>query len=130
MPIDPSEYEYAGFWIRVWAALIDTVLFIAVTTPILGALYGWDYGYHYDSGAPFRPTEFLITWVLPAIAVILFWRYRWATPGMRVMGARIVEAKSGEAPSTNCEGWMMPRRSSHQAPMRSASSRVTPQAIG
>ena len=44
MPIDPSEFEYAGFWIRVWAALIDTFLVVLITTPILGALYGWEYG--------------------------------------------------------------------------------------
>jgi len=99
MPIDPSEFEYAGFWIRVWAALIDTFLVVLITTPILGALYGWEYGWH-GNDAPFRPTEFLITWVLPAIAVILFWRYRSATPGKMVIGAKIVDAKSGEAPST------------------------------
>jgi uncharacterized RDD family membrane protein YckC len=99
MPIDPNEFEYAGFWIRVWAALIDTFIVLLITTPILGALYGWDYGYH-GADTPFRPTEFLITWILPAIAVILFWRFRSATPGKMAIGAKIVDAKSGEAPST------------------------------
>ena len=99
MPIEPSEFEYAGFWIRVWAALIDTFLVVLITTPILGALYGWDYGRTAGDG-PFRPTEFLITWILPAIAVILFWRFRSATPGKMVIGAKIVDAKSGEAPRT------------------------------
>ena len=98
MPIDASEFEYAGFWIRVWAALIDTFLLLLITTPILGALYGWEYTWH-SGDAPFRPTEFLISWILPAIAVILFWRYRAATPGKMVIGARIVDAKTGEAPS-------------------------------
>ena len=98
MPIDASEFEYAGFWIRVWAALIDTFLVVLITTPILGALYGWEYGWQ-ASEAPFRPTEFLISWILPALAVILFWRYRAATPGKMVIGARIVDAKTGEAPS-------------------------------
>jgi uncharacterized RDD family membrane protein YckC len=99
MPIDPSEYEYAGFWIRVWAALIDTVLFIAVTTPILGALYGWNYSFDASYETGFRPTEFIVSWVLPALAVLIFWRYRSATPGKMVIGARIVDAKTGEAPS-------------------------------
>ena len=98
MPIDPSEFEYAGFWIRVWAALIDTFLVVLITTPILGALYGWEYG-RQVSDMPFRPTEFLITWILPAIAVIVFWRDRSATPGKMVIGARIVDAKTGEPPS-------------------------------
>ncbi len=98
MPIDAVEYEYAGFWIRVWAALIDTVLFIAITTPILGALYGWDYSFDSRLDAGFRPTEFIVSWLLPALAVLLFWRYRSATPGKMVIGARIVDARTGETP--------------------------------
>ncbi|HEX7438367.1 MAG TPA: RDD family protein [Caldimonas sp.] len=101
MPIDASEYEYAGFWIRVWAALIDTVLILFVTLPLLGALYGWDYAFESSvDGGTFRPTEFAITWLLPAIAVLVFWRYRSATPGKMVIGARIVDATTGEPPST------------------------------
>ena len=99
MSIDPNEYEYAGFWIRVWASLIDTVLVLLVTTPLLGMLYGWNYSFDSET-TPFRPTEFAVTWVLPAIAVIVFWRYRSATPGKMIIGAKIVDARTGEAPST------------------------------
>jgi uncharacterized RDD family membrane protein YckC len=98
-PVDPDEYEYAGFWIRVWAALIDTVLIVAVTTPLLGALYGWDYSFDAQLGGSFQPTHFFVTWVLPAVAVLVFWRYRSATPGKMLIGARIVDATTGEAPS-------------------------------
>jgi hypothetical protein len=51
------------------------------------------------------------------------------SPGsMRPIGPELyVEAMTfPSAPRTNWEGWMMPRRSSHHAPMRSASSRVAP----
>lgn len=99
MPIDPSEYEYAGFWIRVWASLIDSALVLLVTAPLLGLLYGWDTGFGLSSGSGFRPTEFIISWVLPGIAVIAFWRYRSATPGKMVIHARIVDARTGEPPS-------------------------------
>jgi len=99
MSIDPNEYEYAGFWIRVWASLIDTVLVLLVTTPLLGMLYGWNYSFDSET-TPFRPTEFAVTWLLPAIAVIVFWRYRSATPGKMIIGAKIVDARTGEAPST------------------------------
>ena len=98
MPIDDaSEFEYAGFWIRVWAALIDTFLVMLITMPIIGALYGWEYS---AIDAPFRPTEFLITWILPAILVITCWRIWAATPGKMAIGARIVDAVSGGKPST------------------------------
>ena len=99
MPIDPNQYEYAGFWIRVWASLIDTVLVLLVTTPLLGMLYGWNYSFDSET-TPFRPVEFAVTWLLPAIAVIVFWRYRSATPGKMIIGAKIVDARTGEAPST------------------------------
>ncbi|MEO7338657.1 MAG: RDD family protein [Caldimonas sp.] len=101
MPIDAAEYEYAGFWIRVWAALIDTVLVLIVTTVLLGKLYGWNYdAFDYAGNVPFRPVQFAITYLLPALAAILFWRFRSATPGKMIIGARIVDAKTGGAPST------------------------------
>ena len=101
MPLDASEFEYAGFWIRVWAALIDTVLVIALTAPILRWLYGPDYfSMSALDASAFRPTEFIVSWILPALAVIVFWRTRSATPGKMAIGARIVDAKTGATPST------------------------------
>jgi hypothetical protein len=38
--MNKQEQEYAGFWIRVGAALIDTVLILIVVTPILMSMYG------------------------------------------------------------------------------------------
>ena len=44
--------------------------------------------------------DFLISWVLPAVAIIMFWIYRSATPGKMVVKAKIVDAKTGDKPST------------------------------
>ena len=33
--MDESDVEYAGFWIRVGAAIIDTLLIVVVTYPLL-----------------------------------------------------------------------------------------------
>ena len=99
MSIDPNEYEYAGFWIRVWASLIDTVLLMLIITPIVGALYGWNDAIELQLDSGFQPTRFAVTWLLPAIAVLVFWRYRSATPGKMVIGAKIVDATTGLAPS-------------------------------
>ena len=41
MSID--SVEYAGFWIRVAASLIDSVLVVFVILPPLVAIYGWSY---------------------------------------------------------------------------------------
>jgi uncharacterized RDD family membrane protein YckC len=46
------------------------------------------------------PADFLINWVLPTVAVILFWQRKQATLGKMAIGARIVDATTGEAPTT------------------------------
>jgi RDD family len=38
-----NEQEYAGFWIRTGAALIDSILILIITVPILTVIYGTDY---------------------------------------------------------------------------------------
>jgi uncharacterized RDD family membrane protein YckC len=91
--------EYAGFWIRLGATLIDVVLLMLVTAPLLVWIYGWGY---YDNGHWIAgPADFLISWVAPAIATMLFWRYREATPGKMLLSLRIVDAETGEAPSVS-----------------------------
>jgi uncharacterized RDD family membrane protein YckC len=98
MHMDSSRLEYAGFWIRVWASVIDTVLLGVLMYPALTAIYGdayWE-GTDFIRG----PADFLISWVLPAIAVVWFWMARQATPGKMAIGARIVDANTGNNPST------------------------------
>ena len=98
MEPDPNAYEYAGFWIRVLAALIDTVLVLLITVPLVGWFYGWD-DVAFGSNDEFRPLRFTIEWLLPALATLVFWRYRAATPGKIAIRARIVDARTGGEPS-------------------------------
>ena len=66
--------------------------------PILTAFYGeayWD-GERMVEG----PMDFLLSWVLPMVAVIVFWVAKQATPGKMAISAKIVDAKTGAAPST------------------------------
>ena len=93
-----ADLEYVGFWLRVVAALIDTVLLTIIIFPILWAVYGPTYlvGDRFIQG----PVDFLVTWVLPAVAAVLFWIARQATPGKMAIGARIVDAGTGGKPST------------------------------
>lgn len=90
--------EYVGFWLRVGASLIDTVLVVVICVPLVTWVYGPQYWT--SSGLIAGPADFLITWVLPAIAVVLFWVSRQATPGKMVISARIVDATTGGKPST------------------------------
>jgi uncharacterized RDD family membrane protein YckC len=93
-----TELQYVGFWLRVWASIIDTVLMLIIIAPVVSWIYGADY---WLSGKIIQgPADFLITWVLPAVAVVLFWIYRQATPGKMAIGARIVDATTGGKPTT------------------------------
>ena len=107
------ELEYVGFWPRAVAQVVDTlwitpIVFVigkrllhaspdlmdqilsdpaSVSTSALGAEL-----------MP-SPAEFLVNGVLPALLIVAFWAYKGATPGKMLLHARIVDAKSGEAPS-------------------------------
>ncbi|MBN2178773.1 MAG: RDD family protein [Deltaproteobacteria bacterium] len=90
--------QYGGFWIRFVATLIDSILLILISYPLLLMLYGKDY---FATGTIIKgPADFLISWVLPAVAIIVFWSYRSATPGKMICSLEIVDAKTGGKPST------------------------------
>ena len=89
-----DDMEYAGFWVRTGAALIDGVLIALVTIPILLGIYGESY---FDPDSPFiqGSWDFVISYLAPAAATILFWNYYAATPGKMLIKARIVDARTG-----------------------------------
>lgn len=92
------ELEYVGFWARVGASLIDSILLAMILWPVLTYIYGWG---HWSSDKLIHgPADFLLSWVLPAVAVVIFWINRQATPGKIAIDARIVDAETGRAPST------------------------------
>ena len=91
------ELEYVGFWLRFGASIIDTILMLVIVAPMLTWIYGP--GYWMSERLVHGPADLLLNWVLPAVAVILFWNYRQATPGKMAIGARIVDAKTGGKPS-------------------------------
>lgn len=94
-----GDLEYVGFWARVGATLIDTLLVMAVTFPLLLTIYGWEYFALAQGGWFAGPAELLIRWALPAVAVVLFWLYRDATPGKMAISARVVDAETGHSMS-------------------------------
>ena len=93
-----NEQEYAGFWIRTLAAIIDTIFMLIFIIPVLFAIYGTDYWGSESFVAGFW--DFLFQYILPAITVIIFWIYKSATPGKMITGLTIVDAKTGGKPST------------------------------
>lgn len=93
-----NEQEYAGFWIRTGAAIIDIILMLIIILPVLTAIYGKDYWVSESFIQGYWDVFF--NYLLPAIVVILFWGYKSATPGKMITKLSIVDAKTGGKPST------------------------------
>ncbi|MES1941122.1 hypothetical protein T5B8_12828 [Salinisphaera sp. T5B8] len=90
---------YAGFWIRVLASLVDTILTAIILLPLMRLIYGPAF-FAVDAPLIMGPAHVLLGYVLPAVAIIAFWIYREATPGKMMVGARVVDARTGGHPTT------------------------------
>ena len=91
-----TELEYVDFWPRVGASLIDMLIIGLVTAPLQYLVYGPSY-FTVQSEEPFRGMpDFLISFVLPFVGVVLFWLKKQATPGKMVVAARVVDATTGK----------------------------------
>lgn len=89
-----QELEYVGFFPRLGATIIDTLLIVAITLPILHMYYGPEYWL--DTRWVVGRVDLLVNYVFPFVAVVWFWRARQATPGKMLIGARVVDANTGE----------------------------------
>jgi len=93
-----EDVEYAGFWIRVAAALIDTVVFVVVISIPLTFIYGADYWTTQTGVKGFW--DILFQYVLPIVLTIWFWTRYLGTPGKMLLRLRVVDATTGKAIST------------------------------
>lgn len=89
-----SNTQYAGFWIRLLASLIDSILMSLLLAPLLPLVIGA------ASADPLSSLNFLASLSVSLVATVLFWRYRSATPGKMLLGLRIVDAKTGGKPTS------------------------------
>jgi uncharacterized RDD family membrane protein YckC len=96
--VQAEPVEYGGFWIRVGAALIDSLLILLVIGPLLTLIYGRQYWLGAVGSTGYW--DILFNYVLPAAAIVAFWIYKSATPGKMVLGLVIVDADTGQKPST------------------------------
>jgi len=99
MVVNNQNVEYAGFMVRAGATLIDWGLLLVLTAPLLVSIYGWDYFDYEKVGVIAGGGDFLIPWVFPAIATMVFWVTKQATPGKMAFATRVVDASSGRTPS-------------------------------
>ena len=91
---------YAGFWRRLTATILDFALIFAVSTPLLFLVYGHDYLFWFmnaDFLSSFGAFDFILTKLFVVIAIFFFWLNMGATPGKRLLGCRIVDARTHQS---------------------------------
>ncbi len=90
--------QYAGFWRRVGATLIDTMILLAVIAPLLWLLYGA--AYFTESREPFSYAgvgDFMLNQILPLLAAVVLWVKFRGTPGKRLLDCLVVDANTLQA---------------------------------
>ena len=97
--------QYAGFWRRLAAVILDCVLVLTLTAPLLYLVYGHHYFYwlitQLDLFNVFGLWDFLLTRALPILALLIFWQRKGATPGKALMHCRIVDSQKHTYPDRN-----------------------------
>lgn len=82
VPYSAEEYQFVGFWWRVLASIIDSIIVFIISAPFL---------FMTES-----PTLVLsITYLIPLVFYIWFWHKKGATPGKTAIGARIINLETG-----------------------------------
>ncbi|MBD1390979.1 RDD family protein [Neiella sp. HB171785] len=96
-----DEVQYGGFWIRLVAVLIDSVLLLLILGPILLLLFGVDY---FVPAEPQQTPDLatsvldaLINNVVPAVVTIVMWLKLGGTPGKLLLGLAVVDKQNFEA---------------------------------
>ncbi|HJY77075.1 MAG TPA: RDD family protein [Burkholderiales bacterium] len=91
-----ARFDYAGFWQRAVALLIDWLIVVVIAMPIIVVTFGADY----FSLDPVRRSGDLVVAALVGALIVGFWRYCGATPGKLAVGIKIVDAATGGPPTT------------------------------
>ena len=91
-----SSPDYAGFWARAAALVIDALIVVVILVPLMIVVFGM----REVSLDPQAHSWDLLTFGAIGAALIVFWRYCGATPGKLALGMRIVDARTGQPPTT------------------------------
>ena len=89
----PAQPIYAGFWRRLVAAFIDTIILSLLITPLLIMIYG---PATFESGQRILGVwHVVIGYGLPAVLTLWLWRRFLGTPGKLVMRLQLVDEQTG-----------------------------------
>lgn len=93
-----DELRYAGFWRRLAAAIIDNMLLLVVSGPLLTLFTSGGY-FRADESSGFLEKLGNLDWgfllidaVLPLILAVIFWVRYEATPGKQLLDCYVVDS--------------------------------------
>ena len=92
-----QHVEYAGFWRRLLAFTIDTLLLSLLSTLMLATLYGTEYLAQVQQLKEFSQINWLdvvLEQAFPALWTIGFWIILMATPGKLLLDCQVVDART------------------------------------
>jgi len=101
----PGSERYAGFWIRVFANVLDGLLLAAINQALLFATGGWRVfggGEGLGLGAialVLGSSGIVVAGILPPVVIIGFWIALGASPGKLMLRLRIVDEPTGGRPT-------------------------------
>jgi uncharacterized RDD family membrane protein YckC len=92
-----AHTRYAGFWRRLAATLIDTLLLLTLAIPVM-MIFGQGLPQPMQPGTlPHAPglKELLLNYVLPLALTVFFWVKFLGTPGKLLLSCHVVDAATG-----------------------------------
>ncbi|ENE8569034.1 RDD family protein [Salmonella enterica] len=93
-----KQPEYAGFWLRTGACMVDSLVYTMILRTVTIFFYGTTY--IYSDIFSTKPADMVINWLLPAILTVMLWRWFQATPRKMALRLRVLYVDSGHAAST------------------------------
>ncbi len=90
-----GNQAYAGFWRRVAAQLLDYVLLVLATLPVVYVTGGDAADALSGDRAWTDPVAILTQYVLPFVVTVVLWVRLGGTPGKLLMECEVVDARTG-----------------------------------
>ena len=89
-----SSRRYAGFWIRTLAAILDTIIILLITGPLLYVIYGAEMFTSEDMVQ--GSADVLLSYVFPLVFTVVLWMKFGGTPAKRLLKIKVLDEKTGK----------------------------------
>ncbi len=93
MQIDLNNAVYVGFWARLLASVLDSIVQTLLLLPIFFLIFGGEFLVNPEITS--SPLSSLLQFAMVTAYCLIFWKFKSATPGKIMMGMAIVDAETG-----------------------------------